>query len=275
MLVFLTLLCSQQSYSVDFNALMEWKREILKDTAAVYEPHAIESFGKPLEITVSPKSIVSASADHLHTHLKIIVNQGLLASPRLTPDSLRIIICHELGHLFGGAPRRNVPVGWDGPVAQDGLSYFSSEGQADYYATAVCFRKLVEQAEGTSAIKSPQMERVGPELRRKCSKEKGKALSASELNLCYRAALGGLDFLTLGFDFPISCEHEDQSVAKKLVRDFYPNRQCRLDTMIRGAHCKEELPHTLSFNNMNKNECKNPEALRPPCWFISNDNAYF
>lgn len=85
-----------------------------------------------------------ASADTDGKNYFVIVNRGLIENPKLSLDGFRMILCHEVGHLFSGAPRRPIPVEWDGPTAPDSLSFLSSEGQSAYYATAVCFRALAK-----------------------------------------------------------------------------------------------------------------------------------
>jgi hypothetical protein len=241
-----------------------FSESIIEEVKFLYASAAMTSFGKPLSITIEENESISAAADHTITELKVIVHSGLLKSPRLTADGLRMIICHELGHLFGGSPRSHPPFEWDGPVASDGMSLMSSEGQADYYAGLVCFKKLVRfsEQENIEKIEDP---RIGPELKRKCYQVAG--LEEDELALCYRAALGGLDFLTVTHDFPISCETEDTSIAPDLIRDTYPPRQCRLDTIIRGASCPDDFPLALDFYQDETNSCRMNYAERPLCWY--------
>ena len=240
-----------------------WKKQIIEDAKVIYTPVSIATFNKPLYFRTSESPTVGGSAHHEREHLAIVLDKGLLETPRLTPDGLRMVICHELGHLFGGAPRRNVPPEWDGLTAHDGLSMMTSEGQADYYASLVCFRKLLELEASDSP--HPDLTRVGPRLKYKCETE--AKLKGDELQNCLRAGLAGEDFLKLVFDFPISCEKFDDSVAPELVRDFYPGRQCRLDTIVSGALCSENQPLVLDFNLMNMNSCAQEYATRPSCWF--------
>lgn len=240
-----------------------FSERIIEETKLLYASTAMASFGKPLSIIVEENESISAAADHTATELKVILHSGLLKSPRLTADGLRMIICHELGHLFGGAPRSHPPFEWDGPVASDGMSLMSSEGQADYYAGLACFKRLTRISEQEHKVGVDES-RIGPELRRKCHEVAG--FDGEDLTLCYRAALGGLDFLTVTHDFPISCEFEDTTIAPELIRDTYPARQCRLDTIIRGASCPDAFPLILDFNQDSANSCKRRYAERPHCW---------
>ena len=216
------------------------------------------SRGLPLEVHVNPLALgTSARADVDEDGASITVDQGLLNSPRLTADGLRIILCHELGHILGGAPRKNVPMEWDGLIADDGLSVVSSEGQADYYATLVCFRKLV-------AGQAHHIEKVS--AKKDCDLSHGANTEASKI--CQRAVLGSENFLLLAQDFPIAINKPDASRAPALIRDMYPDRQCRLDTFVAGALCSTQTTEfSLDFNNSAANECAQSQARRPACWY--------
>ena len=240
----------------------DWRSEIISNAKSIYEKESLKEFNLPLSFIIKDDLTAAASAEHNFDKLAIVINTGLLQSTRLTPDSFRMIICHELGHLFGGAPRKNVPPEWDGPVGPDGFSFMSSEGQADYYASSSCFKRMLELEKKSSPIDT---KRIGPALKNKCEvigNKKGR-----DLEICYRSSLAGLDFLNLVFDFPISCELEDKSTAPEMIRDSYPARQCRLDTIINGTLCSEVLPLSLNSFDETKNSCLSSFALRPKCWF--------
>ena len=240
-----------------------WKEQIINNAKAIYAPLSITTFNKPLYFKISESQTIGGSAHHEVDHLAIVLDKGLFQTSRLTPDGLRMLICHELGHLFGGAPRRNVPPEWDGPSAHDGLSLMTSEGQADYYASLVCFKKLLALEAPDSP--RPDYQRVGIRLKHKCEIEAG--FKNNELQMCLRAGLAGEDFLKLTFEFPISCEKFDDSIAPGLIRDFYPDRQCRLDTILNGALCSEKQVLVLDFDQMENNGCDQEYAKRPACWF--------
>ena len=59
---------------------------------------------------------------------EITVMGGMLSQPELTPDALILLLCHELGHLLGGDPKKSRG-GWS-----------STEGQADYFSSSECVR---------------------------------------------------------------------------------------------------------------------------------------
>jgi hypothetical protein len=245
--------------------LPEWQTEIFREVEALYGPFALQR-GQTVLFQIRPESdSVVASAEGDGTHSKVIVHGGLLRSKRLTPDALRSVLCHELGHIYGGTPKRRAPIDWDGPMTEDGLSYVSSEGQADYYSTLVCFRRLVRGQDHANRI---ELAKLTPRVTRLCDYAWGKDTEDSWI--CRRAALGGESLLLLVADFPISFESPDFSITEETLRDIYPNRQCRLDTVLAGALCQRQLPLDLALVPMHESECHEPESQRPNCWFSRN-----
>ena len=63
---------------------------------------------------------------------QVLVYRGLAHRKEIKQDALALIICHELGHLYGGKPLKK------------GRNHISVEGQADYFATNVCLKKALE-----------------------------------------------------------------------------------------------------------------------------------
>lgn len=249
-------------WGVQALALPDWQPQILADAGRLYAPvataeHLTMNFNALTDLTH-----LAASAENDGVHARVTIDGGMLASPRLTADSLRITVCHELGHIFGGAPRRNVPLDWDGAMAQDGRSLMSAEGEADYYATLVCFRKMVEgqnhQAELAGKI-------IPAATKSKC--EAAWGANSNEALVCQRAALASLDFLNFIRDFDIGLDrHSDETPATPIL-DQYPSRQCRLDTFVAGALCRTNFPMQLDRRNASVSECPQSEARRPACWF--------
>jgi hypothetical protein len=62
---------------------------------------------------------------------QVIIYRGMAHRREINPDALILIICHELGHLYGGEPLK------------DEYNQISPEGQADYFATNKCLRKAL------------------------------------------------------------------------------------------------------------------------------------
>lgn len=210
--------------------------------------------------TFTNSELASADSDgKVHT---VTVSKELLLNPRLTSDALRMIICHELGHIFGGAPRRSVPYEWNGPTASDGLSFLSSEGQADYYASAACFRTIIAGEDHKKVLKESKVDSVTIS---RCDQVWGSGSEGSAI--CQRSITAAENFLNLYHDFHIHVGDAEVAETDKLIRDQYPSKQCRLDTFVHGALCKSRKNLKFDFDNSNKNDCENLEGKRPACWF--------
>jgi hypothetical protein len=212
-----------------------------------------------LKIEIKKDSIAFASAESDGITGTVIITSGLINSARLTDDGFRITLCHELGHIYGGAPRRNIPYDWQGPIASDGYSFHSSEGQSDYYASSVCFKKLIAGQDHLAVLRNQTITNF---LKTSCSH-----LKAEQIQICYRSALAATNFLTHNVARPISIETSDQSISPYLLRDQYPSRQCRLDTFFAGARCPKEIPILADFIHPENNDCKDPTFARPACWY--------
>lgn len=81
---------------------------------------------------------------------------GMLAHPKMNPNAFRLLVCHELGHAFGGPPMKS-RTGWS-----------STEGQADYYSAKFCARNLLmsneDFLEGALSLTSIYAEVMGEPL---------------------------------------------------------------------------------------------------------------
>ena len=214
-----------------------------------------------IERKMESELIVAGAARDQMEEFRVIFDGGFLHAPRLTPDAYRFALCHELGHLFGGHPRRPIPEEWPGPTHDDGLSLLSGEGQADYYTTRVCFRRLVAGEDHVAALKG----KVIPEpVKKDCEGAWGQG--SVDASICARAAIGGFEMLRLVKEFPISFDTRDDEVVEKTL-NIYPSRQCRLDTALAGALCKDDAPLELDAKDPLKHGCKQGVGARPACWF--------
>ena len=208
---------------------------------------------------------ISASADFDGTTYSITVNRALLNSNRITADGLRIILCHEAGHLFGGAPRKSAPPEWDGSLAPDGRSWMSAEAQSDYYAGAVCFRKFVR-------FENSQFEPITLDEKNEFEFAYANCLAvwknSADARLCARASVGASNFLKLTWDFNISLQTPSVERPDSSIIETYPSRQCRLDTVFNGARCRSELPLIWNLNDSAINDCPDENFARNRCWYV-------
>ncbi len=260
--------------------------QVHKVTHEVQGIYASEARSKGLKLSIEidwGNPLVAAAADRIKNELKVILYQGLIESERLSEDGLRYIICHELGHLYGGAPRKTPPQGWDGQRTQNGTTWFSAEGASDYYASAKCFRTLVESENLEDHVKAIQtfsnefqdiykklsLENEMKDLKMECDQVWN---DSSKSLVCQRAALGGLNMFLVVYDFDVSFHKEATEKPPYTLRDQYPSRQCRLDTALAGALCRSDFPLEFDYFDPLANTCENGKGLRPRCWFVSDLN---
>ena len=182
-------------------------------------------------------------------NLIIKVFGGLARHPEMTKNAMLMILCHELGHYLGGAPK---PFRGKSKKRQ----WSSAEGQADYFATSKCLPKMISQGE----IYAEKIYHIDESL---CSTDICKKILPTALSV------GNL-FASLKEDWKnptpeLRSRHRVRSTFYK-----HPNPQCRLDTFIAGSLCTRELD--VDFDNQDHRigaciEEFDPEAARPSCWF--------
>ena len=144
---------------------------------------------------------------------------GLARRAEITPQGFALVLCHELGHLYGGIPyiRKYLKM--------------AAEGQSDYYGAGWCLKSIVEQfSPDADAEATAYMEKV-------CSTEldvyDGDA-GICELQLAAGQSLGTLLSVIRGKDVP-DFETPDPTVAKKTLVSYPDTIQCRLDTYHNGT----------------------------------------
>lgn len=188
---------------------------------------------------------------------RIVLLGGMARHKEMTVDGYSLIVCHELGHHFGGAPRLSGETAWA-----------SIEGQADYFSTAKCLPELWKEDANDEVIK--QMS-VPETLRNFCAVQWARS---SDQSLCIRIGLAGLSagklFAAIApFTKAPKFETPDPKVVAK-TSAVHPKAQCRLDTYFQGALC--EVPFNISFGDDEfTGACHQRNGhyvgLRPACWF--------
>lgn len=221
----------------------EGSTALFKHFKAHYDPIVQAAGGEfILQVNLENKTVAASANRDIEDKYVITIDMGMLVSERVTLESLRLTLCHEMGHLLGGVPHRSPPSEWTGPLDPNGQSLISAEGQADYYATTECFKKIVSGEDHRSIL---QGKTIPFKVRDSCSAKWGSR--SEDFWICQRAALASFEFLTMVKEFAISFDTPDPKRVEKTIINEYPARQCRLDTLFAGA---------LSLE-------------RPGCWFKS------
>lgn len=166
------------------------------------------------EIDMIHASYVQFKNDEGQTEHRIYLMGGFARLADMTPDGLALTGCHEIGHGIGGAPFKN-----NGNTA---------EGQSDYFATKVCLPIVFKYLKQKRSINE------NTTYQQLCEKQAAhdnntclRLLTAMEPDIAFFKSLGD----EVSFDrFSTHIQEELNTNAS-----YYPDAQCRLDTMINGV----------------------------------------
>lgn len=193
---------------------------------------------------------------------------GLYKHKLTTDDAFALTVCHELGHLLGGAPFN--------PGSE-----VSVEGQADFWATSVCLKKYFKEYPETVPM-TPGVSKI------KCDSRFPNDLDAQ--NICYRTANASLSVAkvlsVMAKVAPPELEKQDTN-SRANTRPYHPEVQCRLDTYVAGSLCEIEDTslkfEEKLFTDKLTTDFKCSEAVdgvmsllekRPKCWFNELNYGY-
>lgn len=188
----------------------------------------------------------------------VVMFGGLARHASITQDGLALVVCHELGHHIGGAPK------------YDGDNWASNEGQADYFANLKCLRRVFA-APGADAFTAPRGD--GAEARAACAQAH---VRKEDQNLCVRSLMAGLSVTNLFRDLrgEVALPHfntPDRTIVDQTY-DYHPGTQCRLDTYFQGSLCARSLLDEVSPTDPAVGTCTRsegfPAGFRPRCWYL-------
>lgn len=211
---------------------------------------------------------INASASRSGSTFLINAFGGLGRYEPITDDAFILIMCHEVGHLIGGAP-----------TYKPGNSV-SSEGQADYFSTAKCFRRIAKKFPQTISTDSD----IHPLAKIKCEEAFGKNSknpSRVDIDICLRSSLAQEAVartisLLAEIDQVPAIDTPDPSERNLIIFNGYPSPQCRVDTLFEGSLCHVNENELLEMDKYNKGVCSIPNGddlgIRPRCWYVSRED---
>lgn len=187
---------------------------------------------------------------------------GLARNKFMTRDSLTLVVCSEIGISIGEYPIA--------PQSSSGAA-FSVRGQADYFGSAKCLKKLFADEDNKSIVLS---KKVPPIAERLCSFS--FLPDSNEKYICIRSAMAGEELANVlnSLYSPKDQVQTSLSTPSRVVVDetatsSYPPIQCRLDSYFAGALCNP----ANSTSPMKDGYCHgNDLGSRPLCWFKPLDN---
>lgn len=235
--------------------------EVIDKVQKIYEP-IIATFGGTLKIQRKwDDGTVNAYASRTDDIWHVKMFGGLARHEAITEDGLATVVCHEIGHHIGGAPKK---VSWF-----SSSRWASNEGQSDYFATLKCLRKVFRSENNLAAVKKLNVpQEVIDTCETQFSDEQDKLI-------CQRGAMAGMSVASL---FQSLREQEegpkfatpDAKVVKKTSHS-HPQTQCRLDTYYSGALCA--IDENLDVDQEDEaigvcyREAGDTSGVRPLCWF--------
>ena len=235
---------------------------VIDKLETMYAPVIASMGGKLTMIRNWDHGKVNASASRLGKNWMVDIYGGLARHPQITPDSFALVICHELGHLIGGAPKVS------DPFRSAALSWATNEGQADYFATLKCLRQVFLNDDNIPTGTVPET------LKKSCL---ASHPNKKDNEICVRSGLAALSIASFFVSFEqnrsVSLDTPDISKVGK-TDDSHPAAQCRLDTFFQGAICDKSMNEEVSQQDEIQGTCHvsrgDTSGLRPSCWFRTN-----
>lgn len=239
----------------DYEFLRQRTLEVFSPLVAErgYTLHASDRWGSLSDL---------AGAERAYKNWSIWVPGGLAKHEAIDFHGLATFFCHEMGHHLGGVPYKSKFYA---------STWASSEGQADYFASAKCFSVLFTPQEHLSWWEANEAH-VPQTIRNLCQEAHS---GLPRVISCVRGILGGLSashFLNRKAKKRPNPQIETPSakVVKKTTWK-HTKPQCRLDTYIAGALCGAFQKNSTVAWDDNEGFCDGLSGFgqRPTCWYKS------
>ena len=218
----------------------------------------IEKQGDTLQVNrLWTNATVNASAERRGNTEVLNMYGGLARHPAVTEEGFALVICHEMGHHQGGAPKYTFGGAWA-----------TNEGGADYYSTLKCLRRYFAEDDNSTVSSNPNLD---PLARQSCQTQHSKV---EDQDICMRSALAGQSIANLFRDLrqeevtPAYGTPDPKQVTS--TQDGHPQTQCRLDTYFAGLNCHVPESDPVDKVDYRKGSCFTPNdtvGFRPRCWF--------
>lgn len=213
-------------------------------------------FGGMTAAHIAPTSEVKSDGT-INVSNVLSVNGYLPSLPGMDRDTFALTICHELGHVIGGAPVMH-------PFKEMPNHEYSIEGQADYFASAKCFKRYAQKHPNVRLkLPSAALKKCGQVYK-----------TSNEQKLCARTMMAGLNLMNATRP---ENERESSLDAKSPTLNLnghnneHPKTACRVETFVAGALCDADAHLPPSKTDPNSGYCEDSaQARRPSCWYNRN-----
>ena len=231
--------------------------EIIDKVVDVYTPIVKKKRGKLKMKRLWTNNTVNASAQRFFRTWVVNMYGGLARHPDITDDAFLMVVCHEMGHHLGGAPKSS-----SNPL----LRWASNEGQSDYWGAMKCFRRSLKDEDSIAVVAT--LGNVDPLAQASCS---AAFNDENEVALCVRSSMAGKSLSKLlGRGRATIFDTPDPTIVKK-TNNAHPNGQCRLDTYFQGSLCEKDIFDEVDNKDPNLGVCSRKDGyengLRPLCWY--------
>lgn len=244
--------------SKDAKGITEEQYNAILDKAEfVYRP-VIAKLGFNLKIErLWKKGVMNAEAEQIGNDWILRMFGGLARYRNMSEEAYTLVLCHELGHHIGGAPK----------YIKDRI-WAANEGQSDYFATLKCARRMWNDVDNNSRLTLLQ---IPPELKSICD---ANWKNENDKLVCLRSGSGGLivtEILAFLRRKPRPKIETPDPTEVKETYDHHSKAQCRLDSFISGAICNMSYLEDVTFESEVSGTCHglngDTVGLRPRCWF--------
>lgn len=238
--------------------------KIIDTMMSIYTP-IVASKGGTLQFNrLWSDDTVNSSAERQGKKWIVNAYGGLARYPSMTVDGMTMVFCHELGHHMGGYPK----------FPGFGNTWASVEGEADYFATMKCFRRVFQDEDNTTAVQSMKLPK---QVVAGCSAE---FKDAKTIALCERSSMIGLVLADVLWDLgkdgggepansPLFTTPATNVVGK--TNADHPLAQCRLDTYFNGSICPMAYTDDFGAKDPVTGSCamekQDKVGYRPVCWY--------
>jgi hypothetical protein len=229
---------------------------VISKVEDMYAPIVAEYGGKLQVVRNWTDGTVNAYAEQEGDVWKVSMFGGLARHKTITYDGMALVVCHEIGHHIGGVPR------------YAGDDWASNEGQADYFATTKCLRRVWQSEDNAAAVRGMT---VPATLKDSCAKQWS---NKADRDICIRGGMAGDSvaklFAALSWGAAAKFDTPDPKQVTA-TQDAHPATQCRLDTYFQGALCEKSFNEEIGQKDEVAGVCHGSTGqkigLRPRCWF--------
>lgn len=236
-------------------------------TSEFHQDFEIRKYKAELRAESSQNVSLAAANIFFPSRAVIFYNEELAATEELSLSDWTIVLCHEVGHLIGGAPfvKTNPNDGDD----------ISAEGQADYFAAAKCLRRLwINPIANLTAMEKWPKSLMNDLKMQACESAQCMRIVGSFFQFYYR----------LNPQSKMSISERSTEFTRDTKAGYVSNSaQCRLDTILAGALCPVSEHESYSTRNQKDGACTSIDSreeyrkyARPACWFnpYSHDRTF-